>query len=56
MENEYERRSISPEYLVYGAGITYVFADGMETLTNKEEKEKFNIHKELLKYETGIAV
>lgn len=37
-------------------GITYVFADGMETLTYKEEKEKFNILREQLKYETEIVV
>jgi len=49
MENEYERRSISPEYLVYGMDITHVFADGMETLTYIEEKEKFNILREQLK-------
>jgi hypothetical protein len=43
MENEYERRSITPEYLVYGTGIAYVFVDGMETLTYKKKKKKKNL-------------
>ena len=56
MENGYERRSILPEYLVDGIGITYVFADGMQELISIEEKESFHVLREQLKNDVEIIV